>query len=153
VRGGGSVKERHGDWITTCQYQESPFTFVSRLMEIEGIYYYFKHERGKHTMMLVDHLSAHVPCPYQSTVRLEHQEGSGLRRDEDTIFVSKMKKVIRPNHYAHKDYNFLIPSHSLYFKTQVQDFMGTNRPLEVYDYPGETDWEKDAPNWGKIRQQ
>ena len=148
-----SLGDRHAKWANCCQYQETAFDFVSRLMEIEGIYYYFKHERGKHTLTMVDHLSAHLPCPYQSSMRLEHQEGTGLFRTEDTVFTSNMAKVIKPNKYAHKDYNFLIPSHKLYYEAPCQQFMGTNRPLEVYDYPGEFDWEKDAPDWGKLRQE
>ena len=34
------------------QYQESDFRFASRLMEEEGIYYFFKHSAGSHTMVL-----------------------------------------------------------------------------------------------------
>ena len=41
------------------QYRETDFNFVSRLMEQEGIYYYFKHEDGKHTMVLADSNDAH----------------------------------------------------------------------------------------------
>jgi type VI secretion system secreted protein VgrG len=148
-----SLGDRHAKWINCCQYQETAFDFVSRLMEVEGVYYYFKHEPGKHTMMLVDHLSAHLPCPYQSAIRVEHQEGAGLFRDEDTVFVSNMTKVIKPNKYAHKDFNFEIPSHKLYYEAPSQQFMGSSRTLEIYDYPGEFDWEKDAPDWGDLRQE
>ncbi len=148
-----SLGDRHAKWINCCQYQETAFEFVSRLMEIEGIYYYFKHEQGKHTLMLVDHLSAHLPCPYQASMRLDHEEGKGLFRDEDTVFTSNMKKVIKPNKYAHKDFNFLIPSHKLYYETPPQKLAGASRTLEIYDYPGEFDWEKDGPDWGKLRQQ
>jgi len=45
------------------QYRETDFNFVSRLMEQEGIYYYFVHEDGQHTMVLVDAPSAHDSCP------------------------------------------------------------------------------------------
>src|SRR5207237_857242 len=43
------------------QYRETDFNFVSRLMEQEGIYYYFTHEDGKHTLVLADSISAHEP--------------------------------------------------------------------------------------------
>jgi type VI secretion system secreted protein VgrG len=45
------------------QYNESDFDFISRLFEHEGIYYFFKHELGKHTLVLADSLSAHDPVP------------------------------------------------------------------------------------------
>src|SRR5580698_6548451 len=58
--------DRHKSWEYCCQYRETGFEFVSRLMEIEGIYYYFAHQQGKHTLIMVDCLTAHTPCPYQS---------------------------------------------------------------------------------------
>jgi type VI secretion system secreted protein VgrG len=50
-------------WTYCVQYRESDFNFVSRLMEQEGIYYYFFHEDGKHTLVLCDSLSLHDPYP------------------------------------------------------------------------------------------
>ena len=41
------------------QYRESDFDFVTRLMEQEGIYYYFEHEQGKHTLVLADAPASH----------------------------------------------------------------------------------------------
>src|ERR1700756_907076 len=45
------------------QYRETDFNFVSRLMEEEGIYYYFKHEDGKHTLVLPDAKSGYFDVP------------------------------------------------------------------------------------------
>ena len=78
------IKEEHKPWENCCQYQESAWDFVARLMEMEGIFYYFKHGGGKHTLMLVDNMAALVPLPYQSTIRYEHQTGTGLYRTDDT---------------------------------------------------------------------
>src|SRR5258706_8527659 len=41
------------------QYRETDFNFVSRLMEQEGIYYYFKHTNGHNILVLADSISAH----------------------------------------------------------------------------------------------
>jgi len=41
------------------QYRETDFSFVSRLMEQHGIYYFFKHDGGKHTLVLADSKSSH----------------------------------------------------------------------------------------------
>src|ERR1017187_9119292 len=48
------------------QYRETDFNFVSRLMEQYGIFYFFEHENGKHTLVLADSASVHQPCPHQS---------------------------------------------------------------------------------------
>ena len=45
------------------QYRETAFNFVSRLMEHEGIFYFFRHEDGKHTLVLADAVSAYAECP------------------------------------------------------------------------------------------
>lgn len=42
--------ENHRVWDYSVQYQESSFDFISRLMELEGIAYYFRHEKDKHTL-------------------------------------------------------------------------------------------------------
>src|SRR5215831_1280277 len=49
------------------QYRETDFDFVSRLMEEEGICYYFKHEDGKHILVLANDPAGHDPCPKQKT--------------------------------------------------------------------------------------
>ena len=46
----------------TVQYRETDFNFGARLMEEEGITFFFKHEDGKHTFVLADPQDAHVDC-------------------------------------------------------------------------------------------
>ena len=55
--------------IYCVQYEETAFDFVSRLMEDEGIFYFFEHTEKKHTLVIADDLSAHQPCPAISTAR------------------------------------------------------------------------------------
>jgi type VI secretion system secreted protein VgrG len=43
------------------QYDESAFQFISRLMEEEGIFYFFTFADGTHTMVLADSPAAHQP--------------------------------------------------------------------------------------------
>ncbi|HTS48077.1 MAG TPA: type VI secretion system tip protein TssI/VgrG [Bryobacteraceae bacterium] len=146
-----NVTDRHKPWENCCQYQESAFEFVSRLLEIEGMYYFFKHEQGKHTMMIVDHMSSHTPCPFQSAFSYEHETGQGALRNEDTILSSNMRKIVKPNKYAHKDYNFKIPQNPLEITKKVQRDTGVDRELEVYDYPGEYELPGDVTDWGDLR--
>ena len=48
-------------WTYCVQYRETDFNFVSRLMEQEGIYYYFRHTDGHNTLVLTDSTSKHTP--------------------------------------------------------------------------------------------
>src|SRR5262249_36200743 len=55
------------------QYRETAVNFVARLMEEEGIFYFFKHENGKHVLMLADDKSAYVDC---KEGKVEYSSGS-----------------------------------------------------------------------------
>ena len=48
------------------QYRETDFNFISRLMEQYGIFYFFEHDNGDHTMKLGDSSSVHNLCPGQA---------------------------------------------------------------------------------------
>ena len=50
------------------QYRESDWDFASRLMEEEGIYYYFEHTAKEHTLIMANVPESHRPCPSKSTV-------------------------------------------------------------------------------------
>ena len=52
------------------QYRETHLNFVSRLLEEEGIFYFFKHSASNHVLTLADHNSAVEPCPGQATARM-----------------------------------------------------------------------------------
>jgi type VI secretion system secreted protein VgrG len=145
------IREVHKPWENCCQYQESAWDFVARLMEIEGIYYYFKHENGKHTLMLVDNMAALVPCPYQSTFRYEHQLGTGAYRTEDTIFSSDLRKVVKPNVYQNNDSNFRIYQNPLKDKRKVQRDTGVDRDIDRYFYPANVEWPGEPSDYAMLR--
>ena len=52
------------------QYRETDFQFISRLLEDEGISYYFSHEDGKHTMVLIDDAGGYVDCAENQVVHI-----------------------------------------------------------------------------------
>src|SRR5215208_4673170 len=58
-----SLSGDYQPWDYCVQYRETDFNFVSRLMEQEGIYYFFEHGDGKHTLVLADAPAAHCPNP------------------------------------------------------------------------------------------
>ena len=55
-------------WTYCVQYRETDFNFVSRLMEEEGIAYYFKHTDGHNTVVLTDSTGKHAPSPGYETL-------------------------------------------------------------------------------------
>jgi type VI secretion system secreted protein VgrG len=62
------------------QYRESDLNFVLRLLQREGIYFFFRHEAAEHILVLCDAPSAHQPAPGRDTVqlRVDHSGRGGL---------------------------------------------------------------------------
>jgi type VI secretion system secreted protein VgrG len=113
------------------QYRETDFNFVSRLMEQYGIFYYFEHSDGKHTLVLADTPAAHQPCPRQGKARFHRGEGT---LTEHVVTDWRHAQSVRPGKYSMTDYNFEMPSVSL--AVNVASAVGVPK-LEIYDYPGE----------------
>src|SRR6266446_6926029 len=120
----------HGNFVERdycVQYRETDFNFVSRLMEEEGIYYFFEHANGKHTLVLANDPGEHKPCAHQSTVRYELTAGGW--QDDDVVLECSAQQEFRTGAWAHTDYNFETPSTSLMVQAS-----GKNK-YEIYDFP------------------
>jgi type VI secretion system secreted protein VgrG len=145
--------DRHTPWEYCSQYRESAFHFVSRLMEIEGMYYYFQQQQGKHTLVMLDDRTGSTRLPLQSTFRVDRQLGAGLLRTEDTILSVDMFQEVKPTSYFHKEFNFIQPDNPLLFGSNVEDARNASQPLEIYDYPGEFEETVDGRDWSVVRQE
>jgi type VI secretion system secreted protein VgrG len=123
----GQFKERE----YCVQYRETDFNFVSRLMEEEGIFYYFEHDKDKHVLVLANkntyfkQSAYHTDMTYNSSVGTE---SDGVIRDWS------YSQEVRPGQYTVTDFNFMTPSFDLTSSVNGRD---NERKLEVYDYPGE----------------
>lgn len=117
--------------LTYCvQYQETDFEFVSRLLEEEGITYFFRHEEGRHVLVLADSTSAYSPCEQSS---VEYSEGT-LKADAVSRWVHGFEYV--SGKWSHTDYDFESPRVDLHAETPtVVDLPGVNAH-ERYQYPG-----------------
>ena len=87
------------------QYNESDFDFLSRLFEQEGIYYYFEHRDGEHSLVLADFISAHAPLPDYPAIRYVSADQLGTA-GEECIHGWKVKESIKSGSYATSDYYF-----------------------------------------------
>jgi type VI secretion system secreted protein VgrG len=116
------------------QYRETDFNFVSRLMEQEGIYYFFDHQDGKDVLVLADSTSAHKPFPGYAEVTFHEGEQSGTARE--VISDWTMEKEVQPVATALQDFDFTKPKSSLLVTTNVSRKYGEAK-FEIFDYPGE----------------
>jgi type VI secretion system secreted protein VgrG len=130
-----SLSGQYRTWQYCVQYRETDFNFVSRLMEQEGIYYYFKHENKKHIMVLSDSVCSHQPYPgYEQLPYYPPDEN--LRRERDHIYEWNVARGIQPGSYALNDFDFTRPKANIEVKSAIQRSHARGA-MEVYDYPGE----------------
>ncbi|MFK0689364.1 type VI secretion system Vgr family protein [Mesorhizobium sp. IMUNJ 23033] len=116
------------------QYDETDLDFVQRLLEHEGILYFFEHDEGKHTLVLTDAMSKLKPAPGYDKVPY-HFEGQGSRRDVEYITEWIPGSSVRPGAYVHTDYDFEKPGASLMAKS-AQPFSHKQAAGENYRNPG-----------------
>ncbi|TIL80421.1 MAG: type VI secretion system tip protein VgrG, partial [Mesorhizobium sp.] len=116
------------------QYDESDLDFVQRLLEHEGILYFFEHDEGKHTLVLADAMSKLKPAPGYEKVPY-HFEGQGSRRDVEYITEWIPGSSVRPGAYVHTDYDFEKPGADLMAKS-AQPFGHKLAAGENYRQPG-----------------
>jgi type VI secretion system secreted protein VgrG len=73
-------------WDYLTQYRESDFAFLSRIMEREGIYYYFKHTVDGHELVLSDSVGSHDPVPGYDLLPLRPPGTAQTERDHLTAW-------------------------------------------------------------------
>jgi type VI secretion system secreted protein VgrG len=130
------------------QYRETDFNFVSRLMEEEGIYYYFVHEASKHTLVMTDSLGGHTSVPQYEKVRYLPVAASG--RKEDAIFNWSVARKVRTGAFALTDYDFEKPLANL-LTAGAESRNHPHASLEVFDYPGDYRVIGDGEAYTKVR--
>jgi type VI secretion system secreted protein VgrG len=116
------------------QYRETDLNFVTRLMEAEGIYYFFRQGDGQHTLVLVDSPSAHEPVAGYENIPFRPQD---TQRASVMEYVSSWNVVheSQPGTYSQADFDFTKPKVRLYSTHVGAQDCGLDK-FEVYEYPG-----------------
>src|SRR5207302_289427 len=110
------------------QYRETHCNFVSRLMEEEGIFYFFEHSKDGHVLTLADANSAVKPCPGQGTARMAAQ--SGAWQEEDVVTAFEREHAVHSGKVTLRDYDYQQPT------LKLESSVSGDGTAEVYDYPG-----------------
>jgi type VI secretion system secreted protein VgrG len=120
------------------QYRETDFEFASRLMEEEGIFYFFRHTDQGHTLVVADTPDSHPELP---AVQFDPRGSAG------TIFSWEKSQELTAGKVTLRDHNFELPDSNLEGQATIQPSvragavehtlaLPTVQSLEVYDYPG-----------------
>jgi len=133
------------------QYRETDLNFVCRLMEQHGIYYFFKHEGGKHTLVLADSKSSHSAVSGLSSLPLRPATGQ-FKSDDQHVTEWISERRFRTGKIELNDYNYEKPSAQMLSDAKGSE--GYQRSdMEVYDYPGKYKVKSDGERYAKIQLQ
>ena len=120
---------------TYCvQYRETDFNFVCRLMEEEGIFFFFRHAEDKHELVLADASSSHQPLEGFATIPFDDDR----RQIVGAAVISewRMRHEIQTGKVTLRDYDFINPATDLTSTTAASTRSHAENEREVYDYPG-----------------
>ena len=124
----------YAKWTYCVQYRETDLNFVCRMLETEGIYFYFTHADGKHTLVMADSYSGHAPFQGKPVPFIDPD--AVARPDIEHVSAWSLTREIQPGVYVHDDYDLERPSVELRAQKAVSRGYSPST-YEVYDYPGE----------------
>ncbi len=127
------------------QYRETDYNFIARLMEDEGIFYFFEHDEHECRMVLSD--SAMFRGLDAEDRSLPYQPPSGLNAQQPHVFHFQESHEVRPSRVVLRDYNYVKPSLDL----QCHGGHGRDGNMEVSDYPGKYTRQADGHLIAQIR--
>jgi type VI secretion system secreted protein VgrG len=130
------------------QYNESVFAFVSRLLEDQGIFYFFQHEENRHTLVLGDDPSAFADCAGAATVDYG-THGNWLQ--QNSVRSCTLEEAVIPGAYAVDDFGFETPSTDLLGSSDSQAASGGGAAGRIYEYPGGFTKKDAAEGLAKLR--
>ena len=130
------------------QYRETDFNFVSRLLEEEGIYYYFEHTADGHMLVLCDSLTGYHQLD-EEDVHYTPRAQSQIKRIQSW----RHNYEFRPGKVAQRDFNFKKPTDNLETGEESKiKFEGTKK-FQIYEYPGRYDETDKGNRLTKVRLQ
>ena len=136
----------------TVQYRESDLNFVQRLLEEDGIYYFFKHEESKHTLVMADSAAAHATVSgYEQILYVPKQRKQA--REEEHFWTLSVAGALYPGKFSVlRGYDYTKPRP---MAAQIeQAASGLTQPgggFEDYDYPGGLSEQPDADAEAQVR--
>jgi type VI secretion system secreted protein VgrG len=115
------------------QRNESDFDFVSRLLEEEGIFYFFRHSADGHTLVVADSPESHHALP---AVQFD---ADGERKRAETVYDWERTQELRAGKVTLRDHHFQLPDDPLEATSLLPEHLRSpaTEQLEIYDYPGD----------------
>ncbi|MBJ7223501.1 MULTISPECIES: type VI secretion system Vgr family protein [unclassified Brenneria] len=116
------------------QYRESDLNFVQRLLENEGLFYYFEHTPEQHTLVVVDDSTVLQPLPLQPQIRYH---SASVTETADTITSWNGSRQLQSGRVAVQTFDYKQPGNLLPVSLDSVNQQGDVMPLEIFDFPGQ----------------
>nr|WP_314576934.1 type VI secretion system tip protein TssI/VgrG [uncultured Pseudomonas sp.] len=116
------------------QYRETDFNFVQRLLEEEGMFYYFEHTAEGHTMIICDDSSTLVPLPEQPQIRFHT---ASVTETADSITQWSGNRQLQSGKIAVQTFDYRQPNNRLPVTMNSLNKQGDVENFEIYDFPGQ----------------
>ena len=143
-----ALSRPYREWEYCVQYRETSFDFVSRLMEQEGIYYFFRHEQDRHVLVLADAYGAHTTVPGYASIPYYPKDEQ--QRERDHMHNWHLAQQVQPGSLELNDYDFQRPSASIDVRSAMpRPHTAGDYPL--YDYPGTYVKSEDGEHYARTR--
>ena len=143
-----ALSRPYREWEYCVQYRETSFDFVSRLMEQEGIYYFFRHEQDRHVLVLADAYGAHTTVPGYASIPYYPKDEQ--QRERDHMHNWHLAQEVQPGSLELNDYDFQRPSASIDVRSAMpRPHTAGDYPL--YDYPGTYVQSEDGEHYARTR--
>ncbi len=130
-----------------AQYRETDLNFVSRLLEEEGIFYFFEHHEDKHVIVFADTQTAYLTMQGESQIGFN--TGGGNVPDKESVSAFIYSRRLYPGKTTQRDYNY----NRINLDLTTDKLSKKYSEREVYDYPGNYFKQKKGASLAQIRQE
>ena len=139
------VKSSYPAYDFKVQYEESDLNFIHRLLQQEGIFYYFDHTQSSHKIILADKVSAYEPC---AEAKVKYFSGS---MSEAHIHHWQKALVMAPGKYVQRGYDVNKPATLPNGEAKKGTLVSDHADYEVFNYAAEADYHPRIKNIAAIR--
>jgi len=129
-----ALSARYEPWEYRVQYRESDFDFLGRLLEHEGIYYYFEHSAGKHVLVLTDDVGKLTSASGYDEVPFYPPSTAPAQRERDHLSEWAVHRSFQAAAFASLEYNFETPTAAVRAAAPVAKRSDSSK-YEIFEYP------------------
>ena len=139
------------EWRTTAsyatrpyiaQYRESDWDFVERMLDEEGIYYWFEHGDGPTKIVFAD--DSTQAADLDGGAELPFSDGAQLMATREAVYGVRRRAAVVHDAVRLRDYNFDKPR-------LVLDAKAGDGKREIYDFPGRFAVPADGDHLARVR--